>query len=266
MPTAFFLSPLFKTFESMKKTVFTILAALALLMPGTAAAQDLFNHLAVNAHVATTGVGVELSTPITKFITMRAGVTCMPGFSFNAEVDGQYYDYVNTTQKDFTVNLDANLKRTQGSVIFNVYPLAKAKVCSSFFLAAGLYFGGDKLVKINGHSDEIAEKINQFNGNPYIELGDYKLPVDENGNVKGGLKVQKVRPYLGLGFGRYVPKKRISVTGELGVQFHGHIKPYTSEGEIEAFDELTEKDDWKKVMDKLTVYPMLKIVISGRIF
>ena len=79
----------------MKKTVFTILAALALLMPGTAAAQDLFNHLAVNAHVATTGVGVELSTPITKFITMRAGVTCMPGFSFNAEVDGQYY--VNTT-------------------------------------------------------------------------------------------------------------------------------------------------------------------------
>ena len=248
----------------MKKTVFTILAALALLMPGTAAAQDLFNHLAVNAHVATTGVGVELSTPITKFITMRAGVTCMPGFSFNAEVDGQYY--VNNTQKDFTVNLDANLKRTQGSVIFNVYPLAKAKVCSSFFLAAGLYFGGDKLVKINGHSDEIAEKINQFNGNPYIELGDYKLPVDENGNVKGGLKVQKVRPYVGLGFGRYVPKKRISVTGELGVQFHGHIKPYTSEGEIEAFDELTEKDDWKKVMDKLTVYPMLKIVISGRIF
>lgn len=248
----------------MKKTVFTILAALALLMPGTAAAQDLFNHLAVNAHVATTGVGVELSTPITKFITMRAGVTCMPGFSFNAEVDGQYY--VNGESNDFTVDLDANLKRTQGSVIFNVYPLAKAKVCSSFFLAAGLYFGGDKLVKINGHSDEIAEKINQFNGNPYIELGDYKLPVDENGNVKGGLKVQKVRPYVGLGFGRYVPNKRISVTGELGVQFHGHIKPYTSEGEIEAFDELTEKDDWKKVMDKLTVYPMLKIVISGRIF
>ena len=248
----------------MKKTVFTILAALALLMPGTAAAQDLFNHLAVNAHVATTGVGVELSTPITKFITMRAGVTCMPGFSFNAEVDGQYY--VNGESNDFTVDLDANLKRTQGSVVFNVYPLAKAKVCSSFFLAAGLYFGGDKLVKINGHSDEIAEKINQFNGNPYIELGDYKLPVDENGNVKGGLKVQKVRPYLGLGFGRYVPNKRISVTGELGVQFHGHIKPYTSEGEIEAFDELTEKDDWKKVMDKLTVYPMLKIVISGRIF
>ena len=249
----------------MKKTVFTILAALALLMPGTAAAQDLFNHLAVNAHVATTGVGVELSTPITKFITMRAGVTCMPGFSFNAEVDGQYY--VNGESNNFTVDLDANLKRTQGSVIFNVYPLAKAKVCSSFFLAAGLYFGGDKLVKIKGHSDEIANDLKQLNGaNPYIELGDYKLPVDENGNVKGGLKVQKVRPYVGLGFGRYVPKKRISVTGELGVQFHGHIKPYTSEGEIEAFDELTEKDDWKKVMDKLTVYPMLKIVISGRIF
>lgn len=250
----------------MKKTVFTILAALALLMPGTAAAQDLFNHLAVNAHVATTGVGVELSTPITKFITMRAGVTCMPGFSFNAEVDGQYYDYVNTTSRYFTVDLDANLKRTQGSVIFNVYPLAKAKVCSSFFLAAGLYFGGDKLVKIKGHSDEIANDLKQLNGaNPYIELGDYKLPVDENGNVKGGLKVQKVRPYVGLGFGRYVPNKRISVTGELGVQFHGHIKPYTSEGEI-AFDEFTENDDWKKVMDKLTVYPMLKIVISGRIF
>ena len=157
----------------MKKTVFTILAALALLMPGTAAAQDLFNHLAVNAHVATTGVGVELSTPITKFITMRAGVTCMPCFSFSAEVDGQYY--VNNTQRDFTVDLDANLKRTQGSVIFNVYPLAKAKVCSSFFLAAGLYFGGDKLVQIKGHCDDkTVNDLKQLGGtDSYIELGDY---------------------------------------------------------------------------------------------
>ena len=107
----------------MKPTVFTTLAALALLMPGTAAAQDLFNHLAVNAHVATTGVGVELSTPITKFITMRAGVTCMPGFSFNAEVAGQYYDYVNVQFRYFLLLF---------SSIFHKKGIRCAFLCATF--------------------------------------------------------------------------------------------------------------------------------------
>ena len=45
--------------------------------------------------------------------------------------------------------------------------------------------------------------------------------MDNNGNVSGGLKVSGFRPYLGLGFGRAVPKKRVGVMFELGVQFHG---------------------------------------------
>lgn len=47
-----------------------------------------------------------------------------------------------------------------------------------------------------------------------IEIGDYQIPVDENGNVNGGVKVKNFRPYLGLGFGRLIPKNRLGIRFE----------------------------------------------------
>ena len=61
------------------------------------------NHLGVDVNVGTTGVGFEVSTPITQFIQARAGLSYMPGFSFNVSTDvtgsytyeGQKYEYVD---------------------------------------------------------------------------------------------------------------------------------------------------------------------------
>ena len=100
-----------------------------------------------------------------------------------------------------------------------------------------------------------------------IVIGDYTIPVDNNGNVSGGLKVSGFRPYLGLGFGRAVPKKRVGVMFELGVQFHGKPEVYTDSGDVkDLLNEIDEDDTFTKIMDKLTVYPVMKIRICGRIF
>lgn len=91
--------------------------------------------------------------------------------------------------------------------------------------------------------------------------------MDNNGNVSGGLKVSGFRPYLGLGFGRAVPKKRVGVMFELGVQFHGKPEVYTDSGDVkDLVNEIDEDDTFTKIMDKLTVYPVMKIRICGRIF
>lgn len=50
----------------------------------------LFNHLGIGAHVGTTGFGFEAATPITKWVTLRGGVTIMPGIKFNTDIDGTY--------------------------------------------------------------------------------------------------------------------------------------------------------------------------------
>lgn len=72
-----------------------------------------------------------------------------------------------------------------------------------------------------------------------IEIGNYRIPVDQNGNISGGLKVSSFRPYLGLGFGRAIPKKRIGFMFEMGVQFHNTPKVYTNNGDL---SDLTAED------------------------
>ena len=100
-----------------------------------------------------------------------------------------------------------------------------------------------------------------------VIIGDYTIPVDKNGNVSGGLRVNSFRPYVGLGFGRVVPKKRISVMFELGVQFHGKPEVYTNYGDVsQLMAELDADDTFSDIMDKLTFYPVLKLRLCGRIF
>lgn len=163
----------------------------------------------------------------------------------------------------YSMDVKGSLKRTSGQLLVNVYPFPHA---SSFFVAAGAYFGGSSLVKIEGHSDKLKDLIAQGES-AGIVIGDYTIPVDNNGNVSGGLKVSGFRPYLGLGFGRAVPKKRVGVMFELGVQFHGKPEVYTDSGDVkDLLNEIDEDDTFTKIMDKLTVYPVMKIRICGRIF
>ena len=119
-------------------------------------------------------------------------------------------------------------------------------------------------MKIKGHSDELAEYISQA-GSAGIVIGDYTIPVDKNGDVSGGLKVAGFRPYVGLGFGRAVPKNRIGFSFELGVQFHGTPKVYTDYGSLGDAWEDTD-DSFTKIIDHLTVYPVMKFRLCGRLF
>jgi hypothetical protein len=96
-------------------------------------------------------------------------------------------------------------------------------------------------------------------------IGDYTIPVDKNGNVSGGLKVANFRPYVGLGFGRVVPKKRINFMFEMGVQFHKTPEVYTDYGDLGSA--LEEADDaFSDIIEKITIYPVLKLRLNGRIF
>ena len=73
-------------------------------------------------------------------------------------------------------------------------------------MTAGAYFGGGTLLKINGHSDQLKDLVDEA-GKAGVVIGDYTIPVDENGNVSGGLKVSvrmwawdSAVPYRGNGW------------------------------------------------------------------
>lgn len=240
----------------------------ALISCATVSAQKemgIFNSLGVGVGVGLTGVDVEVATPITPYLALRAGVSIMPNFSMTTGVDVDVDVDASTSGLTIPNEIDVtgSLKRTTGQVLLNVYPFPRS---SSFFIAAGAYFGGSKLVQIEGHSDELRDLIAQGE-DIGLAIGDYVLPVDRDGNVSGGLKVSGFRPYVGLGFGRAVPSKRLSVMFELGVQFHGTPEVYTDYGNVdELLAEIDEDDTFSKIIDKLTVYPVMKIRLCGRIF
>ena len=223
----------------------------------------IFNSLAVGLNVGTTGIGVDVATPITKYVMLRGGVSFMPGITIKTDVDVQVDDPTGMGGSyPARLAMEGSLKRAQGELVASVYPFPSFP----FFISAGAFFGGDKLATITGHSEELKNYISQ-GSQAGVAIGDYVLPVDKDGNVSGGLKVKAVRPYVGIGFGRIVPKKRLGFSGELGVQVHGTPEVYTDYGSLDnLMSEVDPDDDFTKIIDKLTVYPVLKLRLTGKIF
>lgn len=221
------------------------------------------NHVGVTLGVGTTGIGIEAATPITPFVQARLGIHIMPGINFNVdtEVSGEYDNNGMTVPFDNDISINGSLKRVQGSLIFNIYPLGNK---FPLFIAVGGYFGGRDLVKISGQVDNFTSEMRDA----MVEIGDYQLPLDNNGEVRGSLRVNSFRPYIGIGTGRPCPVGRLNFMWELGVQIQG--KPYlwddVNKTKVDTKFIEDSDDTFQKVMDKFTVYPVLKFTLSGRIF
>ncbi len=216
------------------------------------------NHLGVDINAGTNGIGFEVSTPVTRWVQARLGLSVMPGFSFttSADIDSDYYGYgeYGNYMGDAQMDLTASFKRVQGSLIFNVYPFPSG----SFYVALGAYFGGKDLIKITGSTDDPRFQDGQ------VSIGDYAIDI-KDGQVKGGLKVNSFRPYVGIGWGRPVPNRRLNFGIELGVQLHGKPQVYTDYGDVDLSG-IDGSDDFQKIMDNFKIWPVLKFTLSGRIF
>lgn len=250
----------------MKKVFFAVAVALLSVCGATAQSdRPMFgwaNRVGVGLGVGTEGIGIDASTCLSKYLGVRLGVNIMPDINIktDADIEPNASDIEQIIASSLSVK--GSLKRTTVDLKVDCYPTGGV-----FFVTAGFSMGGSKLLRVKGHSDEIANQ--QALAKDYgIQIGDYNIPFDENGDVRGGLKVSGFRPYLGLGVGRLVPKNRVTCRLELGVQFHGKPKVYA--GGLEGDDLLNEVDedssnDIKKIMDNFKVWPVLKFSIRGRI-
>ena len=138
------------------------------------------NRVGVGVGVGTEGIGFDVAVPLTKYVQARLGLNMMPNININttADVSGEF----NGNSITETMDVKGKFSRTTFDVKFDCYPFANS---SSFFVTAGFSVGGDKLVKITGHSDRLQQYIAA--GNSYnVEIGDYQIPVDRNGDVNGG--------------------------------------------------------------------------------
>lgn len=231
--------------------------------------RGVFNHVGLNASIGTEGIGVGVAAPITDYLELGFGVNFLPSIKVKGDVNVEFdlptpYDKLFPTSD--RVRITGDFARTCMDVKLNVYPFGDR---SSFFVAGGLSFGGEKIAKISGHSDFVESTIQEY---PQLkdcftaELDKYDVKFDDNGNISGDIRVNKLRPYVGLGFGRLVPQHRVSCRFEMGCQFMGKMKIYQSDKEVMIDDLNDADDDLSKVINRLKVYPVLKFTITGRIF
>lgn len=104
----------------------------------------IFNSLAVGLNVGSTGIGVDVATPITEYVMLRGGISFMPGITINTDVKVEVDDPTGQMGSfPARIDLEGSMKRTQGELIASVYPFPSFP----FFISAGAYFGGDKLVQ-----------------------------------------------------------------------------------------------------------------------
>lgn len=141
----------------MKRTILTVCLLFAIVMNSTRlfaqnekADYGIFNSLAVGLSASTTGIGVDVASPIGNYLALRAGISFMPNFTFSTDVD---VDIDTNGYGNIPANMEVEggIGRTSGELLLNVYPFKTA----NFFVCGGAYFGGGKIIKIKGHSDEL---------------------------------------------------------------------------------------------------------------
>lgn len=237
------------------------------------------NHVGINVGAGTEGISVGLAAPVTSFFELEAGVNVMPSFKLSGDLDVD----VNTSSlpqvpnvqypPEATIHAEGSFDRTTFNVKANLYPFGGG---TKFFIAAGLSIGGEKIAEVSGSCDELrdfSQKLptqelkDQFRQAVSANLAGYNLQFDENYNVQGDIRCKKVRPYLGLGFGRLVPKNRLGMRLELGCQFMDKLKVYQNDTEIDINKALEDagEDDLSKFVKDLKIYPVVKFSFTGRI-
>lgn len=266
----------------MKKLM--MMAVLLLAGVGSVMAQSdykrgIFNHVGLNVGAGTEGISVGVAAPVTNFLEVEAGVNIMPSFKLSGDldvdVDTRSLPQVSGVNypPSATIHAEGSFDRTTFNVKANLYPFGGG---SKFFIAAGLSIGGEKIAEVTGSCDELRDFSkdlpsqalkDQFRKAVTANLGGYNLELDENYNLQGDIRCKNVRPYLGLGFGRLVPKNRIGCRFELGCQFMGKLKVYQNGNEIDINKALEDagEDDLSKFVKDLKVYPVLKLSFTGRI-
>ena len=230
----------------------------------------IFNHLGIGASVGTDGIGFDLAAPVASFAALRAGVSFWPKIKYSTNID------IRDTNPAITdeVDIEGKLNVMNFKVLADIYPFKG----SSFHLTGGVFIGDEDIVKVSNTSMFIKDPTKY--GKLGLKLGDRRITTDENGYITADVTVDKVKPYVGIGFGRAVPtKSRFSVSCDLGVQFWGkpragamtkndwgeesyHKFSYTELGEYDDED----LKDGMKTAEKITIFPVLNIRLNGRIF
>lgn len=346
---------------------------LLVILPSTAQAQDVSTTpyaepkpgtIDIALTAGTTGVGIDLSTPITPWLTLRAGASYMPRVNIPfkyvysvGDVEGGTTQDISSGKTKFkkmnelmyqitgtkinrTVHMDRHTMFDNVKLLFDVYPLNN----KHWHATAGIYYGSrtfcygentladattfscvamynemyrkavnnEPLISSNGTEfpEDIRQKFISY-GKAHVYLGKFThdihvedghliakegdtfyLEPDEDCTVTADARVNRLRPYLGIGYDGRLSKSddRWRIGFNAGCMFWGGIpsvivkykesttgstsSPYAggARGSYHEIDLMTDVTDLPYYAQKetdlvnaLPVFPVLELRLSYRL-
>ncbi len=270
----------------MRKLFATTLAAIMALGISAQDNMEAFKHLSVGVEAGLHGIGFEVAMPVQKHLVLKAGYNFLPSgdlFNTNFNIDtkdlkkaqediekipGQHFN--NKFGDEAVINAGLQVGVSNLKLILNYYPFES----SSFYVAGGFYYSlNDKpFISISGNTtendwaalQELRDKGGEDSYDIALEIGDKKYPVIEKdgcGYLQADYKFDPLKYYVGLGFGRSIPNKRVGFQFELGTMFYTNAKFYCQDQEVSMSDAADKFGDAAKTavdfMDKFPIYPQL---------
>lgn len=266
----------------MKKIIFALLAAVAPL--GVSAQSDLF-HFGIGLNAGTNGAGLDASIGLTRFIQVRGGFSYVPkkDFNYDASIYNEANRFISVLNYAGQTHIAPLPEKTQMKICPNAmtyHALLDFYPVGGFHITVGAYFGEENVIRM--HNDDGSLKpmavanslIEGYNAlNPQtpippvgVQIGEYLFTPDANGNMDAEAHVQKMRPYVGIGFGRAVPRHhRVGCSLDIGAQYWK--KPsYTCNGhEVQAGEYVRSSNDLANKASNLPIYPVVTLRLCGRI-
>lgn len=227
-------------------------------------------ELGLSLGFSTMGFGLEAVTPLSKSFKIRAGFDYMPQIiSIHEDPSVQDYTLLGKIGKGYYPDYSVDFKPSffNGHIYLDYYPIKE----SSFHIVGGFLIGGND-IKADGelvspHDGTKATLADPNDTWPTLIVEGYKLNID-NGNLNTSIRMGGiVKPYLGIGFGKFLSDSRWNVNFDLGIIYQGtySIRQYGKTADKEQ-DYKSSAIDIKKYTDLVKVLPMLNLQVTYRLF
>lgn len=234
----------------MKRTRLFICAAMLLCGLSAAHAEEfIFDRFAVGVEVGTAGAGLELATPVTRFVTLRAGVSALPQLGRQTTIP---YSIRNI---QYSTTVEAKLHMMDAKLLADIYPFPE----SSFHLTTGLYVGSPNFIV--AQNTAALQGVSNSEG---VMVGGMLITPDNNGIVKAAVRTAGLKPYAGIGFGRPVSDHHLNFAMDLGVQYWGKPTLNAWSPTEETWAAFTSNDvkneEFNKALDILSGIPVWPVL------
>jgi len=212
----------------MRKKLNAILLLILLVLLSCGAGCTDSGRFAVSGKTSTLGLGGEFTTEVTSNINARIGINALD-LDFERELDDIEYD-IGLDFSSFSALLDWH--------IFD----------SPFRISGGVLSMNHKLdLSASGTGEQ--------------EIGGVEYPWSEIGTLSGGVEIDNVAPYVGIGWGNPLTgDKRWGFTCDFGVAFAGSPDvALSATGPVEYADLERERKDIEDELEDFKFYPVISI-------